>query len=218
MDCAARATPEPQAFTGPGLLLKTIQSIARLPLRILRRLLDLGFVPISLNPLRHLGSLTIYFCWIVLVSGIWLFIFFRTSVDGAYQSVEYLTHNQWYLGGVMRSLHRYASDAAIITLVLHISREFAFDRYRGKRWFSWVTGMPLLWLILPLGITGHPTEPGSPPRGGWRVVRRSAPRSRTALSLSNETTFPRHIIDPWGLTVSLGSLLVISAVLRVRAC
>jgi ferredoxin/coenzyme F420-reducing hydrogenase delta subunit len=91
----------------------------------------------------------------VLVSGIWLFIFFRTSVEGAYESVEYLTHSQWFFGGVMRSLHRYASDAAVITLVLHIFREFSSDRYRGKRWFSWVTGLPLLWLIIPLGITGY---------------------------------------------------------------
>ena len=136
-------------------MLKAIHSAVQIPLRFLRVLLDAGFVPHQYNPLRHLGSLTIFFFWIVLVSGIWLFIFFRTSVDGAYESVEYLTHNQWFLGGVMRSLHRYASDAAVVTLVLHIVREFSFDRYRGKRWFSWVTGIPLLWMIIPLGITGY---------------------------------------------------------------
>lgn len=107
------------------------------------------------NPLRHLGALTIFLFWIVLVSGIWLFIFFRTSISGAYESVEYLTHDQWYFGGVMRSLHRYASDAAIVTLALHILREWSADRYRGKHWFSWVTGTPLLWLVMPLGITGY---------------------------------------------------------------
>jgi len=55
----------------------------------------------------------------------------------------------------MRSLHRYASDAAIITLALHILKEFLYDRHRGNRWFSWVTGVPLLWLVIPLGITGY---------------------------------------------------------------
>ena len=76
-----------------------------------------GFGP-SLNPMHYLGALTIFFFWIVLISGIWLFIFFRTSVEGAYESVEYLTRQQWYIGGVMRSLHRYASDAAMVTLIL----------------------------------------------------------------------------------------------------
>lgn len=107
------------------------------------------------SPFNHLGALTIFFCWIVLVSGIWLLIFFRTSVSGAFESVEYLTHEQWYIGGIMRSLHRYASDGAIVTILLHICREFSFDNYRGKRWFNWLTGMPLVWLLFPLGITGY---------------------------------------------------------------
>lgn len=109
----------------------------------------------QLNPMHHLGALTIFFFWIVLISGIWLFIFFRTSVQGAYESVEYLTYQQWYVGGVMRSLHRYASDAAVVTLVLHILREWLQGHHRGKRWFSWVTGMPLLWIVIPLGISGY---------------------------------------------------------------
>jgi quinol-cytochrome oxidoreductase complex cytochrome b subunit/coenzyme F420-reducing hydrogenase delta subunit len=107
------------------------------------------------NPLNHLGALTVFFLWIVLVSGIWLLIFFHTSVSGAFESVEYLTHEQWYLGGIMRSLHRYASDGAILTIALHVVREFVFNHYRNSRWFTWVTGVPLVWMIFPLGITGY---------------------------------------------------------------
>jgi ferredoxin/coenzyme F420-reducing hydrogenase delta subunit len=107
------------------------------------------------NPLNHLGALTIFFFWVVLVSGIWLFVFFRTSVNGAFESVEYLTRQQWYLGGIMRSLHRYASDAAILTIFVHLVKEFSLDRYRRNRWFNWVTGIPLVWMVFPLGITGY---------------------------------------------------------------
>lgn len=107
------------------------------------------------NPLNHIGAMTVFFLWIVLVSGIWLLIFFRTSVSGAFESVEYLTREQWYLGGIMRSLHRYASDAAIVTIFLHIVKEFIFNRYRSNRWFTWVTGIPLVWMMFILGITGY---------------------------------------------------------------
>jgi coenzyme F420-reducing hydrogenase delta subunit/ferredoxin len=55
----------------------------------------------------------------------------------------------------MRSLHRYASDAVIITILLHMFKEFASGRYRGFRWFSWVTGVPNLWVVVTLGITGY---------------------------------------------------------------
>ncbi|MCJ7814604.1 MAG: cytochrome b N-terminal domain-containing protein, partial [Xanthomonadales bacterium] len=135
-------------------MLKALQKAGKFLFEPVRRLLDRGFGH-KLNPLNYLGALTIYFFWIVVVSGIWLFIFFKTSVIGAYESVEYLTHDQWYLGGVMRSLHRYASDAAIITVALHLLKEFVYDRHRDMRWFSWITGVPLIWLVIPLGITGY---------------------------------------------------------------
>ena len=136
------------------MLLQAFQKIGQLAFEQPQKWLDRAFGN-TFNPLRHLGALTIFFLWIVLISGIWITIFFHTSVVGAFESVEYLTIEQWYLGGVMRSLHRYASDAAIVTVVLHIFKEFSFDRYRNARWFSWVTGVPLLWLLIPLGITGY---------------------------------------------------------------
>jgi coenzyme F420-reducing hydrogenase delta subunit/ferredoxin len=107
------------------------------------------------NPLYHLGTLTFFFFWIILVSGLYLFVPFHGSLDGAYASVEYMTHEQWYIAGVMRSLHRYASDAVIITILLHLFKEFSSDRYRGFRWFSWVTGIPTLWTVVTIGITGY---------------------------------------------------------------
>ena len=107
------------------------------------------------NPLYHLGTLSFFLFWIILISGIYLFIPFHGSLAGAHASVEYITHDQWYAAGVMRSLHRYASDAVVITVLLHMFKEFASGRHRGFRWFSWVTGVPNLWVIVTLGITGY---------------------------------------------------------------
>ena len=107
------------------------------------------------NPFYYLGSLTFFFFWIVAVSGLYLYAFFETSILGAYSSIEYLTVDQWYLGGIFRSLHRYASDAMVITMGLHMLREFVMDRYRGVRWFSWFTGVPLIWLVYASGIGGY---------------------------------------------------------------
>ncbi len=107
------------------------------------------------NPFHYLGALTIFFFWVVLVSGIYVFILFETSIFGAFDSVEYMTHEQWYLGGVMRSLHRYASDGAIITLLIHLMGELLRGRFSGVRWYSWLSGILLIWMVFPLGITGY---------------------------------------------------------------
>ena len=131
-----------------------VRKALRLVFERLERLLDRAFPP-AWQPLFHLGALGFFFYWIVAVSGIYLYIFFDTGVTAAYGSVEYLTHRQWYVGGVMRSLHRYASDAMIVVMVLHLLREFSLDRYRGPRWFTWVTGVPIVLLVVAAGITGY---------------------------------------------------------------
>lgn len=107
------------------------------------------------NPWRHLGALAFFFFWIVTASGIYLYVFFDTSVAGAFRSVESMTNEQWYAGGVMRSLHRYASDAFVVVVVLHLLKELVAGRFAGFRWFSWVSGVPLLWLALASGIGGY---------------------------------------------------------------
>jgi quinol-cytochrome oxidoreductase complex cytochrome b subunit len=40
-------------------------------------------------------------------------------------------------------------------MLLHLVREFALDRSRGVRWFSWVTGIPVLIMVYVAGITGY---------------------------------------------------------------
>jgi quinol-cytochrome oxidoreductase complex cytochrome b subunit/coenzyme F420-reducing hydrogenase delta subunit len=107
------------------------------------------------NPFHHLGALTVYFFWIALVTGIYLFVFYETSLAGAWASTERLTVEQWYLGGIMRSLHRYASDAAVLTMLLHLIRELVRLRFQRARWFSWLSGMPLIFIVLILGISGY---------------------------------------------------------------
>ena len=108
-----------------------------------------------LNPLYHLGSITFMLFWLVAGSGLYLYAFFETGVAGAYASVDALTHHQWYAGGIMRSVHRYASDAMVLTMLLHMLRHFAFDRMRGFRWFSWVSGVALIWGVYVSGVNGY---------------------------------------------------------------
>ncbi|MFZ2652053.1 MAG: FAD-binding oxidoreductase [Burkholderiaceae bacterium] len=108
-----------------------------------------------LNPLYHLGAISFFLFWVVCGSGLYLYAFFETGVADAYTSVEALTQRQWFAGGVLRSVHRYASDAIVITMLLHLTRHFAFDRFRGFRWFSWVSGVALLWGVYVSGINGY---------------------------------------------------------------
>jgi NAD(P)H-flavin reductase/ferredoxin/quinol-cytochrome oxidoreductase complex cytochrome b subunit len=108
-----------------------------------------------LNPLYHLGAIAFFLFWVVGATGLALYAFFDTSVAGAHRSVEAITHWAWGLGGIVRTVHRHASDAMVLTMLIHLARYFAFDRLRGFRWFSWVTGVALLWLVYVAGANGY---------------------------------------------------------------
>ncbi|MBI5180753.1 MAG: cytochrome b N-terminal domain-containing protein, partial [Nitrospirae bacterium] len=105
------------------------------------------------NPLYWLGTICFFFLMLITISGIYLFLFYRTS--SPYETVQYLTVNQWYLGGIMRSIHRYASDGFVLFMGIHLLREFLLGRYRQWRWLSWGSGMALLTVSIGIGVTGY---------------------------------------------------------------
>ncbi len=77
------------------------------------------------NPTRHLGALATLMLWVLLVSGVWLYALFDTSAEGAYRSIARLGENPHAIGEIMRSLHRYATDAFVLLVFGHLVREHA---------------------------------------------------------------------------------------------
>ena len=114
-----------------------------------------AFFGAAANPWRHLGALGFYFLWIALATGIYLFIVLDTGIEDIHTAIEYYTHQQWWLGGVIRSLHRYAADGLVLAMLLHLARELLYGRYHSFRWYSWITGVPVLWLVYASGIGGY---------------------------------------------------------------
>lgn len=145
---------EPEARSGRSPFTRTIRGAPQAALERLEAAFDGAFGP-GWNPLRHLGALSYFFFWVAAVSGIYVYVLFETTATGAYSSVEDMTIDQWYAGGVMRSLHRYSSDALVVTLALHLAQEFVLGRYRGVRWYAWFTGVPLIWFVYISGISGY---------------------------------------------------------------
>lgn len=106
------------------------------------------------NPLRHLGALGFMLFWLLALSGIYLYAVLDTSAEGAWRSIDQLSRRQWALGGVLRSLHRYAADAFVLVMLAHLLREWLFGHWGGFRRFAWLTGVPLLLLAFVSAIGG----------------------------------------------------------------
>jgi ferredoxin len=102
--------------------------------------------------MRHLGALGFLLFWMLAASGVYLYLRFDTSATGAYASIGEL---EWWFGGVLRSVHRYAADAFVVVTVVHLLREMYLGRFRGWRAFTWISGMPLVWLLYASGLIGY---------------------------------------------------------------
>lgn len=134
-------------------MVKLLQQILRWFFMRIENLFNVAFGD-KLNPFYHLGTISFWQFWLLVGTGFYLYIFAETGVHDAFESVERITHNQWWAGGILRSIHRYATDGMILTMMLHMLRHFAYDRYRGFRSFSWLTGVALIWLVYIAGVNG----------------------------------------------------------------
>lgn len=100
------------------------------------------FAKSDFNPFYHLGTLTIFMLLVLIGTGIYLTAIYRPGLDVAYATVEKIDSN-WF-GSLMRSIHRYASDAMILLIILHLLKMLFSDRYWGQRWLAWTSG----WIML----------------------------------------------------------------------
>jgi ferredoxin/coenzyme F420-reducing hydrogenase delta subunit len=109
----------------------------------------------SLNPLYHTGTIAVFSLAVATVSGVYLFLFYRVGTGAAHASVEAIVAQPFGVGSLMRSLHRYSSDAAIVAALLHGLKMLLNDRFWGARWIGWVTGLALVGLVWFTGATGY---------------------------------------------------------------
>ena len=128
--------------------------IGNLILEFVQEKLSLVFKP-SFNPMYYLGALGYFFFWITLATGFYVFLFYNMSLTGSWESMQRLMVEQRHFGGIIRSVHRYASDGLILVIALHVLQHIFSDRFRQYRWVAWMTGMVLLPLLWVDGISGY---------------------------------------------------------------
>ena len=105
------------------------------------------------NPLYHTGTITIFLLVVILLTGIYLTMFYPFGFTFSYNAVSSIEGN--FVGRIIRAMHRYASDAAVIFALLHGWRTFFQDRFRGPRWLAWLTGVGMAVVVWAIGITGY---------------------------------------------------------------
>jgi quinol-cytochrome oxidoreductase complex cytochrome b subunit/coenzyme F420-reducing hydrogenase delta subunit len=111
------------------------------------------FFSSRLNPLYHLGAIAVFLLVIDTLSGVYLFFFYSIDPQSSHASVEAISNS--FLGNIMRGVHRYSSDALILTTIAHMLHVIITDRFRMFRWVAWVSGVATLLIFLAIGVSGY---------------------------------------------------------------
>ncbi len=93
------------------------------------------------NPLYQSGTVAVLMLLVLLATGLYLVFVYRLGAP--YASMVRIDGDIW-LGRWLRTLHRYASDAFVISAVVHAWRMLAQRRSWGPRTLAWVSGGALL--------------------------------------------------------------------------
>lgn len=145
---AAPAAPPPAPITGMDAWVET-----RLGLRdVVRALLHVR-IPLSAKT-YYLGGITLFIFGIQVVTGTLLALYYQPTPDKAYESVLAITSSVSF-GWLIRSIHHWAANLMLISLVLHLLRIFFQAAYKFPRELTWVIGGLLLLVTIGFGFTGY---------------------------------------------------------------
>lgn len=101
-----------------------------------------------------LGGISFLLFLILTVTGVLLMFYYRPTVDLAYRDMKDLEYAVT-LGKLMRNMHRWAAQAMVVFVILHMMRVFLTGAYKKPREFNWGVGVLLLTLTLFLSFTGY---------------------------------------------------------------
>lgn len=114
-----------------------------------RRLVGSG----RLNPLPHAGTISVVLFFIVVITGVYITLFFEFGFEASYRAVSKLTSHP--IQRLMRSIHRYSSAGLVVTTLVHAWRIFVAGRFNGPRRWPWLTGWVALVIVWVSGVTGY---------------------------------------------------------------
>jgi len=106
-----------------------------------------------LNPLPHAGTISVFLLIVVIVTGVYITLFFEFGFEASHRSVEKMQDHP--IQSAVRTIHRYASAGLVLTTVVHAWRVFVAGRFRGPRRWRWTTGVVALLIVWLAGVTGY---------------------------------------------------------------
>jgi len=116
----------------------------RLAIKTLRRVLaEEYWIPKNINFLWAMGMVLAVTFGILLVSGIFLLMYYQPNIETAFDSVNYTIMKEVEFGWLWRHMHAVAASVVFLIIYIHMFVGIYYGSYKKGREMIWISGMLL---------------------------------------------------------------------------
>ncbi|WP_300363982.1 cytochrome bc complex cytochrome b subunit [Hydrogenimonas sp.] len=128
----------------------------RLAIRTLRRVLaEEYWIPKNINFLWAMGMVLAFTFGILLISGIFLLMYYQPNVDLAFDSVNYTIMKEVEFGWLWRHMHAVAASVVFLIIYIHMFTGIYYGSYKKGRELIWISGMLLFVTFSAEAFSGY---------------------------------------------------------------
>ncbi len=128
----------------------------RLAIDTLRRVLATEYwIPKNINFLWAMGMVLAITFGMLLISGIFLLMYYQPNVDLAFDSVNYTIMKEVEFGWLWRHVHGVAASVVFLIIYIHMFTGIYYGSYKKGRELIWISGMLLFVTFSAEAFSGY---------------------------------------------------------------
>lgn len=128
----------------------------RLAIDTLRRVLATEYwIPKNINFLWAMGMVIAVTFGLLLISGIFLLMYYQPNVDLAFDSVNYTIMQEVGYGWLWRHIHGVAASVVFLVIYIHMFTGIYYGSYKKGREMIWISGMLLFVVFSAEAFSGY---------------------------------------------------------------
>ncbi|MGE4511690.1 MAG: cytochrome bc complex cytochrome b subunit [Sulfurimonadaceae bacterium] len=113
------------------------------------------WIPKNINFLWAMGALLAMLFTLLLISGIFLLMYYKPDVNMAFDSVNYTIMQEVAYGWLFRNIHGVGASVVFLVIYIHMFTGIYYGSYKKGREMIWLSGMLLFVLFSAEGFSGY---------------------------------------------------------------
>ena len=128
----------------------------RLAVKVLAKVLMTEYwIPKNINFLWAMGVVLVVLLKILIISGIFLLMYYKPDINLAFDSVNYTIMQEVEYGWLWRHVHGVAASVIFLVIYIHMFTGIYYGSYKKGREMIWLTGMALFGIFSAEAFSGY---------------------------------------------------------------